>query len=85
MSTLEIITAILLSVLQCAAFLLAISPATRDKVRQCIDDTRRWLLDVTQEQPQAIDHCDTCNRWSECNGVDRENCPLWRDDEKGGQ
>lgn len=23
------------------------------------------------------DPCDTCNRWSECNGVDREACPLW--------
>lgn len=23
------------------------------------------------------DKCETCNRWSECNGVDKENCPLW--------
>lgn len=21
--------------------------------------------------------CDTCCRWSECNGADKENCPLW--------
>ena len=21
--------------------------------------------------------CDTCLRWWECNGVDKENCPLW--------
>lgn len=25
------------------------------------------------------DPCDTCTRWYECNGVDRENCPLWEE------
>lgn len=24
------------------------------------------------------DPCETCLRWSECNGVDAENCPRWR-------
>lgn len=23
------------------------------------------------------DPCETCLRWWECNGVDKENCPLW--------
>ena len=23
------------------------------------------------------DKCETCNRWFECNGVDKDNCPLW--------
>lgn len=23
--------------------------------------------------------CESCQRWGECNGVDRPNCPLWRD------
>ena len=27
------------------------------------------------------DPCETCHRWSECHGVDQENCPLWK---KGG-
>lgn len=28
------------------------------------------------------DHpCETCTRWSECNGIDKNNCPLWRTDE----
>lgn len=31
---------------------------------------------VSGECSQEEDHCDTCLRWSECNGVD-ENCP-WR-------
>jgi hypothetical protein len=22
--------------------------------------------------------CETCLRWSECNGSDRENCPWWQ-------
>lgn len=29
--------------------------------------------------------CDSCQRWSECNGVDAENCPLyqhWEEREK---
>ena len=25
------------------------------------------------------DPCESCLRWSECNGVDIDNCPLWRD------
>lgn len=85
MSTLEIIAVILLSVLQCSAIFFVLVPAARESIRQRIDDIRAWLFDEPQEQHQAIDHCDTCQRWSECNGVDRENCPLWRDDEKGGQ
>lgn len=24
----------------------------------------------------TADPCDTCLRWSECNGVDRDACPL---------
>ena len=24
------------------------------------------------------DPCESCLRWSECNGVDRDTCPLWR-------
>lgn len=22
--------------------------------------------------------CDSCHRWSECNGVDAENCPVYK-------
>lgn len=25
------------------------------------------------------DPCESCLRWYECNGVDRENCPLWEE------
>lgn len=28
------------------------------------------------------DPCDTCLRWYECNGIDKENCPLWDTDNK---
>lgn len=28
--------------------------------------------------------CETCLRWPECNGVDKESCPLWQDPEKEG-
>ena len=31
---------------------------------------------------EPADPCETCNRWTECNGVDREYCPLWRDNEE---
>lgn len=26
--------------------------------------------------------CDTCLRWYECNGIDKENCPLWGNEHK---
>lgn len=25
------------------------------------------------------DPCESCLRWSECNGVDIDACPMWRD------
>lgn len=25
------------------------------------------------------DHCETCLRWPECNGVDAASCPLCKD------
>lgn len=28
-------------------------------------------------QPASEDPCNTCLRWDECNGVDREDCPLY--------
>lgn len=28
------------------------------------------------------DPCESCLRWWECNGVDRENCPLWQTTDK---
>lgn len=31
------------------------------------------------------DPCDTCPRWYECNGVDRDNCPLWKEDDANAQ
>jgi hypothetical protein len=31
---------------------------------------------------EPVDPCETCNRWDECNGVDREYCPLWRANEE---
>lgn len=27
-----------------------------------------------------MDPCETCLRWWECNGIDKENCPLWGDE-----
>lgn len=27
------------------------------------------------------DPCETCLRWYECNGVDVESCPLWKEDD----
>lgn len=38
-------------------------------------------LQKLEEEVKAepFDPCETCQRWGECNGVDRENCPLWRD------
>lgn len=26
--------------------------------------------------------CDTCLRWYECNGIDKENCPMWDNEHK---
>ena len=82
MSTIEIIAAVLLSTLLCDAVLLAIAPDVRERLRRPFDKFRAWLFDEPQEQPQTVDHCETCTRWSECNGVDRENCPLWRANDK---
>lgn len=31
------------------------------------------------ELNEEKDPCETCTRWYECNGVDRENCPLCKD------
>lgn len=32
--------------------------------------------DCSRQEEQDQDPCETCNRWSECNGVD-SNCP-WK-------
>lgn len=32
--------------------------------------------DCSRQEEQEQDPCETCNRWSECNGVD-SNCP-WK-------
>lgn len=34
-------------------------------------------LEQKQEKPRT-DPCETCLRWSECNGVDRDDCPMCR-------
>ena len=34
-------------------------------------------------QEEAQDPCVTCLRWSECNGVEMETCPLWEVDYGG--
>lgn len=48
--------------------------------------TREHIKQDRQEGATApcepADPCDTCNRWDECNGVDKENCPMWRDNEE---
>lgn len=31
------------------------------------------------------DPCETCTRWYECNGVDKENCPLWKEVDSDAQ
>lgn len=31
----------------------------------------------TDTQEENADPCATCLRWSECNGVEMETCPLW--------
>ena len=28
------------------------------------------------------DPCETCLRWYECNGIDKENCPMWGNDKE---
>lgn len=37
----------------------------------------RWKLGPGSGEEEAENPCGTCVRWSECNGVDKENCPLW--------
>ena len=27
-------------------------------------------------EPECEDPCETCLHWDECNGVDRDNCPI---------
>ena len=78
MNTLRIILIILCACLECAAILWVLHPVFRRRIA----GIRAWLCDEPQEQPQATDHCETCQRWSECNGVDRDNCPLWRENDK---
>lgn len=38
-----------------------------------------WGHEVPKEPEQKEDPCETCQRWYECNGVDKENCPLWKE------
>ena len=32
----------------------------------------------TKGASEMEDPCETCLRWWECNGVDKDNCPLWQ-------
>lgn len=31
-----------------------------------------------QDAAESVDPCESCIRWSECNGIDKDNCPLWQ-------
>lgn len=31
-----------------------------------------------KEEAEIYDPCETCVRWSECNGIDKDYCPLWQ-------
>mgnify|MGYP003304326380 CR=1 FL=1 len=81
MKTWEIIAAIVLSTVQCAGILLLISPATRETIHRFIVSIFPRMNDTT-EQDAEFNPCEACQRWGECNGVDRDNCPLWRTDER---
>lgn len=35
---------------------------------------RRFIASGTEDEGW----CAHCNRWSECNGADKETCPLWQ-------
>ena len=82
MRAIEIIAIFLMSTMLCDAVLLAIAPDVRKILRRPFDKFRAWLFDEPQEQPQTEDHCEICLRWSECNGADRETCPLWSENDK---
>lgn len=32
--------------------------------------------EVMEKEAERADPCDTCLRWYECNGVDRDSCPI---------
>ena len=43
-----------------------------------------WFVPWGHETPKGQaqeeeDPCETCQRWYECNGVDKEDCPLWKE------
>ena len=37
-----------------------------------------WGHETPKEQ-KPENPCETCHRWYECNGMDKENCPLWKE------
>ena len=43
-----------------------------EKVSAGVPGENTMGIDTEQESP-----CLYCLRWEECNGVDKENCPLW--------
>lgn len=77
MSAWEIIAAIVLSIAQCAGIFLFIFPEARETIRRFIASIFPRMNDTTKQDTE-FNPCETCQRWGECNGVDRDNCPLWR-------
>ena len=68
-------------------FLALFVLAARDKLLEIVQVLaacfERLLLgdqtaETDDEAPEPADPCDTCRRWDECNGADRDTCPLWR-------
>ena len=80
MSFWEIVGVITVALIYCTAILCALYPAYRESIKDLIDCVRQAAAgDDTKEELLPFDPCGSCHRWGECNGVDRPNCPLWRD------
>ena len=39
---------------------------------------KKSMRKPTKGGSEMEDPCETCLRWWECNGVDKDNCPLWQ-------